>query len=193
MNRGRKIFFLLLINLGLVFVSLYILDMLQIIDYKQILSQVPGLKEVYKVKVEDPYLLEKAELDKKWQILDEKVRNLKEDRKKLEDDLRNLAEERDKIDNERESVRNMVANFSNSIAERDSYDKRVDAVADQVESMEPKAAVAILSKQDDMMLIDIFKKMNARAEDKGTKSTVSYLLTLMDSEQAARIQRKMLQ
>ena len=193
MNRGKKILFLLLINLGLVFVSLYVLDNLQILDYKQILNQVPLLRQTYKVKIEDPYLLEKTELEKKWQILDEKNRNLSEERKKLEEEKRSLQLDKEKVEKERENVKNMIDNFEKMKAEKETYDKRIEEVAQQIENMPPEASIKILSRQDDMMLIDLFKKMNMRAENSGGQSLVPYLMSLLDPEQSARIQRKMLE
>jgi hypothetical protein len=59
--------------------------------------------------------------------------------------------------------------------------------------MPPEDAVKILSKQDDLMILDILKRMDARAQTAGHASPVSHLLSLMDPDQSARIQRKMLQ
>lgn len=193
MNRNRRIFFLLLINLSLTFISLYVLDMLQIIDYKQLLSKIPLMKQAYAVKIEDPFLLERLELEKKWQILDEKVRNYEEEKKNLEEALRNLAIARDDMEKREENIRNMIDDFVKQTNEQESYEKRVDQVAEQIENMPPKSAVAILEKQDDMMIIDVIKRINARATDAGKQSTAPYLLSLMDPEQSARIQRKMLE
>lgn len=193
MSRTRRMMILLFINLGLAFLSLYILDMLQIIDYKQILNRIPLIREAYSVKIEEPYLLEKAELEKKWQILDEKIRNYEQDKKKLESLERNIAIERENVEKEKQNTRNMIDTFEKAKAEREAYDKRVDAVAAQIESMPPQAAVKILEKQDDMMIIDILKRMESRAADIGRQSMVSFLLSLMDPEQSARVQRKMLE
>lgn len=193
MSRTRRMLILLFINIGLAFLSLYVLDMLQVIDYKQILNQVPFLRESYTVKIEDPYLLERSELDKKWQILDEKIRNYEQDKKKLEEMERNIAVEKENIQKEKENNQSMIDNFEKMKAEKESYDKRIDSVASQIENMPPKAAVNILAKQDDMMIIDILKRIDSRANDAGRQSTTPYLLSLMDPEQSARVQRKMLE
>ncbi len=193
MNRNRRVLFLLFINLGLAFLSLYVLDLLQIIDYKQIISRVPFIRQAYTVKIEDPYLLEKLELQKKEEILDEKIRNFESDRNKLEEDSRKLAIDKENVAKERENTRNMIDNFEKAKAERESYDRRVDAVAQQIENMPPVSSVKILEKQDDMMIIDILKRMEARAAAAGQQSLVPLLLSRMDPEQSARIQRKMLE
>jgi seryl-tRNA synthetase len=193
MNRNRRIFLLLAINLALAIIALYILDMMQIIDYKQILGRIPFLRQTYAVKIEDRYLLERSELDKKWQVLDEKSRNFLQDKKKLEEDARNVSIEKENIEKEKENVKNMIDTFEKMKAEKEAYENRVDKVAEQIENMDPKFAVRILEKQDDLLIVDILKKIDARALDKGGGSTVPYLLQLMDPEQSARIQRKMLE
>jgi flagellar motility protein MotE (MotC chaperone) len=193
MNRNRRIIFLLFINLGLAFLSIYILDMLQIIDYRQIINEVPFMREAPSPKIEDPYLLEKVELEKKWQTLDERVRNFDEEKKKLEEESRAIAIDKENVARDKANVQNMIDNFEKEKSEKESYDKRIDQVTVQYERMPPDDAVKILAKQDDMMVIDVLKRMDEHAQAAGQASPVSHLLSLMDPEQSARIQRKMLQ
>ncbi len=193
MERSRRIFFLLILNLSLVFLSIYILDFLQIVDYRQIIGKVPGLKLAYEAKVENPFLLEKMELNKKWQILNEKMKILEEQKIELEKQKEKIALERKKVADEKKQIQNRITEFEKQKQEEKTYTKRVDQVASQIENMPPQSAVKVLSKQDDMMIIDILNRLEKRANDAGTTSMVSYLLSLMDPEQAARVQRKMLQ
>ena len=193
MNRNRRIIFLLFINLGQAFLSIYVLDMLQIIDYRQIIEQVPFLRETPTAKIEDPFLLEKVELDKKWQTLDERIRNFEEEKKNLEEQSRAIEIEKENVAKDKEDTKNMIDNFEKEKADKESYDKRVDQVAIQLENMPPEDSVKILGKQDDMMILDILKRMDARAAEAGRASPVSHLLSLMDPDQSARIQRKMLE
>jgi flagellar protein FlbB len=192
MERNRRIFFLLLINLTLAFISLYVLDFLQIIDYRQIFTRVPGLRTAYKVKIEDPFLLEKVELEKKWQVLNERIRNFEEERRKLEEEARNLELERENLVKERQRVENMIAQWERERENLAEYDVRVARVANQIENMPPDAAVRIVSQFDDMMIIDVFRKIEERAEAEGIMSMVPLYLSMMDEEQAARVQQKIL-
>ena len=75
--------------------------------------------------------------------------------------------------------------------EKVSYDKLVEQQAVYLVSMQPKDAVARLSKMDDLLIIDIFKAIEKKASDEGTQSIVPYFLSLMDPERASVIQRKM--
>lgn len=193
MERTRRIFFLLVLNIALVFLSIYILDFLQIVDYRQILGKVPGLKTAYQVKVENPFLLERLELDKKWSILNENLKNLEEEKQKIKLENEKIAIEKKKVEEDKKQIQNRIDQFEKQKKEAQAYTKRVDQVASQIENMPPASAVKILSEQDDMMIIDILRRLEARAQQAGTTSMVSYLLSLMQPEQAARIQRKMLQ
>lgn len=193
MERSRRILFLLLINLGLAFVSLYILDFLQVIDYRQVISKVPFMQESPSARIEDPYLLEKVELEKKWEVLNEKVKNLEEAQVALEQDRKKLELEKEEIENKRLEVENLLAQWEQSKQDKSTYEKRVNEIAVNIVNMPPEKSVAILSELDDLLIIDILRKIDANAVTANSQSLSPYLLSLMDREQAARITLKMSQ
>ncbi|MCX7821604.1 MAG: hypothetical protein N2258_08035 [Brevinematales bacterium] len=193
MSRNKRIVFLLLINLGVITLALYLLDFLQILDYRMIFAEMPLLKEQYTPRIEDPYLLEKVELEKKWQVLEEKIKGLEEEKKKIEKELRDINIEKENIAQEKENIKNMISEFERAQSEKESYSKRLDSLAEYIENMPPLDAVKIIEKQEDLMIIDLFKRMDERAKKAGRQSIVPYLISKMDPEQAARIQRKMLE
>jgi seryl-tRNA synthetase len=193
MSRSKRILFLLLINLGLVILSIYFLDMLEILDYRQIFSQIPFLKEQFVVKTENPFLLEKLELDKKWLLLEEKQRNIEDARKEIERNFLLITQQQEQLAQEKENIQNMIAEFELAKQNQATYEKRVEEIAAQIENMPPKSAVQILEKQEDEMIIDVLRTIEKRAQSAGKTSIVAYLLSLMDPEQAARIQRKMVE
>jgi len=193
MSRSKRILFLLLINLGLVILSIYFLDMLEILDYRQIFSQIPFLKEQFVVKTENPFLLEKLELDKKWLLLEEKQRNIENARKEIERNFLLITQQQEQLAQEKENIQNMIAEFELAKQNQATYEKRVEEIATQIENMPPKSAVQILEKQEDEMIIDVLRTIEKRAQSAGKTSIVAYLLSLMDPEQAARVQRKMVE
>ncbi|MFN3660293.1 MAG: hypothetical protein ACK4TN_03530, partial [Brevinematales bacterium] len=111
MSRSKRILFLLLINLGLVILSIYFLDMLEILDYRQIFSQIPFLRESFVVKIENPFLLEKLELDKKWLLLEEKQRNLDDAKREMEKAFLMITQKQEELAQEKENIQNMIAQF----------------------------------------------------------------------------------
>lgn len=192
MDRSKRVFFLLIINLILVFLSLYILDFLQIIDYKQILSRVPLLRNAYQTRVEDPFLWERMILEKQQELLNEKIRNYEEQLSQLVAKKLELDQEWEQLAEEKQNVQNMIDNFNNEKAAQETYQQKVLAVAQQIQNMPPKVAVQVIAKQDDLMIADIFKALDQMAADAGTGSVVPGITMLMDPEQLARVQRKML-
>ena len=58
--------------------------------------------------------------------------------------------------------------------------------------MKPDAAVAILVAMDDQTVIDVLRKVEELAAANGSSSMGSYWLSLMPSDRAAEIQRKMI-
>jgi hypothetical protein len=192
MDRSRRVFFLLLINLILVFLSLYILDFLQIIDYRQILSRVPLLRQAYVTRVEDPFLWERMILQKQEELLNEKVRNYEAQLAQMVELKLQLDQEWEKLAEEKQNVQNMIDNFNMERQQEQTYDQKVLEVAMQIKNMPPAVAVKVIEKQDDLMIADIFRALEKIAEDEGTGSVVPGITRLMDPEQLARVQRKML-
>ena len=78
--------------------------------------------------------------------------------------------------------------------EKEKYDKKevnIVQIAANLEGMQPKNAVEILSAMDDQLVIDVLRKVEERARANNTSSMVAYWLSLMDANRAATIQRKM--
>ncbi|MCK4907492.1 MAG: hypothetical protein KAS64_08075, partial [Spirochaetes bacterium] len=151
-----------------------------------------GIGESAPPKIEDPFLLQREELKKQWKVLALKEKefsgksdSLKKDEQKLNDfkdrlkgrDLQ-LKERKKKIDQE-------------SIA-KTSRHQRIQKVAIQFIQMPPLKAVERLEQlKDDLLIIEILKAIDTVFKNQGKKSTVPYLLSLMDKKRAAVIQRKM--
>jgi flagellar protein FlbB len=94
-------------------------------------------------------------------------------------------EERQKALDEREN------SFNALIQEAENKERNVEQNARLLNGMPPDRAVGILTAMEDQDVIDIFRKTEEIAQADGTSSIVSYWLSLMPSERAAEIQRKM--
>lgn len=93
-------------------------------------------------------------------------------------------DEREKNQEEREKT------FNLTLKQYDDRDKNITQIANNLNSMRPEAAVGILESLDDQTVIDVLRKVEEMAAEKGTASMGSYWLSLMSSERAARIERK---
>ena len=94
-------------------------------------------------------------------------------------------EERQKAQDEREK------SFNDLLSDAEIKDRTVERNAINLTNMPPERAVGILSAMDDQDVIDVFRKTDQLAEASGSSSIVPYWLSLMDSQRAAEISRKM--
>ena len=94
-------------------------------------------------------------------------------------------EERQKALDERENSFNALA------SDAEIKDRTVERNAINLTNMPPERAVGILSAMDDQDVIDVFRKTDELAEEAGSASIVPYWLSLMDSQRAAELSRKM--
>jgi flagellar protein FlbB len=95
-------------------------------------------------------------------------------------------EEREKNQEEREKT------FNLTVKKYDDRNVNIEQIASNLNGMRPQAAVDILVAMDDQTVIDVLRKVEEMAAANGKSSMGSYWLSLMPSERAAEIQRKML-
>ncbi len=93
--------------------------------------------------------------------------------------------EREKNQEEREKT------FNSTVKKYDDKNINVEQIANNLNGMTPQAAVDILIAMDDQLVIDVLRKVEEIAKATGSSSMGSYWLSLMPSDRAAEIQRKM--
>ena len=94
--------------------------------------------------------------------------------------------EREKNQEEREKT------FNLTLEKFDDKERNIEQIANNLNGMRPQAAVDILLSMDDQLVIDVLRKVEEMADAAGASSMGSYWLSLMPSERAAEIQRKMI-
>ena len=94
--------------------------------------------------------------------------------------------EREKNQEEREKT------FNQTVKRYDDKNINVEQIANNLNGMRPEASVAILVAMDDQTVIDVLRKVEELAAANGSSSMGSYWLSLMPSDRAAEIQRKMI-
>ena len=192
MGAWMKVFLLLLLNILIAGLSLYTLNYMHIIDYRIILQ-----KNVLSMKitprVEDPLLLEREELAKKWELLDLRNIQISNIEVTLQTSNTLLQQDQDALAQEREAFQNQLALVAAETEASNAYDVRITEVATQIAGMPPQNAAEILNLQDDLQVVETFRKMNEISVANGQASTVPYLLTLLNRAKAARVQALMLE
>jgi len=94
-------------------------------------------------------------------------------------------EERQRAQDEREN------SFNALLTDAEIRDRNVERNAVNLTNMPPQRAVGILEAMDDQDVIDVFLKTDELAAAAGNASIVPFWLSLMESQRAADISRKM--
>lgn len=190
-REGRKIVLALLLNFFLIGVGLFVLDTLKIISIGQVLESL-GLRKGYVPRIEDPNLLEKAEMRKQWKLLALKEMELKKligSSVKKEQKLKDL---RDRLLAIQKNLKQREKRIKQDSLDKTKRSERIRKIAIQYMNMPPDKAVArIQAMTDDLLIIEILRAMDAESARRNQQSMVPYYLSLMDKKRAAVIQRKM--
>lgn len=134
--------------------------------------------------------LDQDRLDKQREALDiyrEELDKREEDVSLIEKQNEQIAQE---LENREKSLEDREKTFNNAVKQHDDIDRNIEQIAANLEGMQPKSAVSILTELDDQMAIDVLRKVDERAQAAGTSSMVAYWLSLMPADHAARLQRK---
>ena len=197
-NFGKS-FVLILIILILVAGGLLWFDYLGIVHVKSVFSP------VYKLLGKEPQTsvtstqsepltanLDQDRLNKQLEAIDIRMEELDKRETDLEESEKQNAQiaaelaEREKNQEEREKT------FNLTVKKYDDKEVNIEQIANNLNGMRPEAAGGILVAMDDQIVIDVLRKVEEMAAENGTMSMGSYWLSLMPSDRAAEIQRKML-
>ena len=134
---------------------------------------------------EDRLNKQKEAIDIRIEELDKRETELEESEQKNAQIAAELAE-REKNQEEREKT------FNLNVKKYDDKEVNIEQIANNLNGMRPQAAVDILVAMDDQIVIDVLRKVEEMAKENGSSSMGSYWLSLMPSDRAAEIQRKMI-
>jgi flagellar protein FlbB len=190
-----KVFFLLLLLVAIILGGMYWFDHLGLLDYRRVigpLSQyLPSFMQRGEVEADDPFLLEHEMLLKQGEVLTAREDTVEQQSAMLQQKELELKETEAKLTEETKRLEEEKKVLSERLNEYDNYSENIDTQALYFVSMPPKAAVERLSELDDLLVIDILRRIDRKAEEEGRQSVVPYYLSLMDPGRAGVIQRKM--
>lgn len=185
---NQRLIPLILLNLVLAGVLLFILDHFQIFSWRQYFKLSKQTEAEAQI-IEDPFLLEKEELRKQWQVLDEKERLYKERLNEHSKKEQVLDEKLKEADNQITLAKDMQKKQEDIAKQYEDRQANVLVLAKKIGNMPPKDGVVLLEKMDPVLAVDVIRRMDALAEELGKKTTTDYLLSLMDKEKASTIIR----
>jgi flagellar protein FlbB len=190
-----RVFVLFLLILVLLAGGALWFDFLGIIDIKDALSpvfRILGFQGRSKVDAPDSlFLLDAERLGKLKEAVDLQA----EDTRRMEDTLKNREQEilqkAAELDEQRKALQDQEKSFNERVRLYDNKRANIEQNARYLTGMPPAQAVGILIKMDDQDIIDHLRMVEKLAEGAGEESIVAYWLSLMPSDRAAVIQRKM--
>ncbi len=141
--------------------------------------------------VDEVFLLDSYRIQKLDESVNMRIEQIAQQRSDLEESqaelLRKVEElqERERAQEEREN------SFNELVRQYDNRRANLIRISEDLNSMRPAEAVAILLGYDDQLLIDTLRITQERADEAGQVSLVSVWLAMMPPQRAADVQRKM--
>jgi predicted RNase H-like nuclease (RuvC/YqgF family) len=178
-------------------IVLFALLLVAWVDYLGVYDVRGRMREAFGIirerRVEDPGLLREREFEKREAALDLR-------RKDLDDAAARLSEKEEELTRRSQELERDLAAFEQrekTLIEKrkaaESYDRKVRDLAEKVVAMRPEDAVERLNGLgDDLLIIEILRRVDRNAETEGKMSVVPYYFSLMDRDTASRLMRKML-
>ncbi|MEW6096993.1 MAG: hypothetical protein AB1567_10815 [bacterium] len=177
------VFILLCILIGLLIGSVYLFDILGILDKERVLVKIPGIGRLFappKITYEE---VKKEELRKLKEVIDSNLAELEHKKQELIAKEKKLKERDIQLSLLEEEFQRKKQAFEKKEAIYEDEEAKWQKLVDYYEGMKPDAAASILSQMDDQIVIEIFQRMK--------KSQVAIIMMKMDPKRASEISRKM--
>ena len=187
-----KIFLLLLIICFLLVLGFFTFDYYGLIDGDEIFPFLAKKPSLVNWDKESPTEIEKLEFKKQREKLDEEFAEIEKMRENLKAEQEKLQADSEKIDEMKKSIKDRENEILMRKKDEESRAKKLKVLANKIANMPPVKAKELLMNWPDQDIIDVFKQMDKDAEDEGTTSITTYLLTLFDEKRRAVISNKWL-
>ena len=193
---GFRILLLILLIVLLFLGGLLWFDYLGLVDvrgkFAPVLSLV-GVSTPEKIEnAEDLLLLEKARIKKQVAALDLREESLNKREEEVLTKENEIKEKVETLDEREKALEEKEKSFNERAKEYENRDKNLRQASAYYTGMPPEAAVSQLLEMEDQDIIDILRVTEELAREAGTDSIVSYWLSLMPSDRAAVVSRKMI-
>ncbi len=183
-----KIAYLLSVIIFLSMAFLYLLDKWQVLVFE---SYLPGLDQEIPL-LENDGVNESANI--KWDEIRKSQERLEEENQALASKFQEISEKETEI---REQNKQLAIQRMEIAEERKNLEKAKEQftqikikqkqIVDKIIGVEPNEAARILQVMPDQEVYQILSKIDEQAEQSGTKSVSSYLLSLLPTEKSGKI------
>ena len=184
-----KAIYLIILIIFVTLVGIFWLDYIGLININKIYrsfvkTEVPSVLDATD---DEPSLIEREEFEKQKEKLLERIEdldrreaNILQTEKELEKEKEKLQEMGKGLDLEKEKIEKDKNMYS-------GYKRNITDLARKIGGMRPEEAIKIILNWEDPLIIDVFRQMDTEAEEAGTQSITTYLITLMPADRASRI------
>ncbi|GIX40507.1 MAG: flagellar protein FlbB [Leptospiraceae bacterium] len=187
-----KLLYLIFLNLFLIGIFIYLLDVWGLIQLNQYLPFME--KEPPKVDQTqaNALLLEKEKLEKEKQIIEEEKIKINELKLKIDEQQKALQEKEKELQEEKQNIEKQKQKLQEIENARKERNKMIEDMAKRLNAMPPEDVIAIIQGWKNIDIVDVFLKMEELAEEEGSQSIVPYLLSQLPPERASVITSLML-
>lgn len=194
-DRIRILYLLIVIVflIGAGFLWLDYIGLVSLNDYRE--KYFPKkMEKSIEAKDDEPSLLKWEELRKAQEKLEKDQEAFAVEKLRLDELQKSLQKTEEKL-NEREKGLDLERKkFQDERKQYASYQKNIEDLAGKIGNMPPEGAIKIMNNWDDLLVIDVLRRMDRIAARDGKQSITSYLLFLIqqqDPNRAGNIMRKM--
>lgn len=187
-----RAFYLVLLIMFLVVIGFFLLDYYQLIEADEIF---PILKKKPSLVIwdkESPTEVEKLEVQKANEKAQLEMEQVDKEKGTLKSEQEKLEAEYEKLEQLRMSIHKREKELEDKEKERNSRERAIKILAEKIANMPPDNAVEMLTNWPDQDIIDVFKQMDKSAEQEGTQTITTYLLTLFKPDRRSIISNKWL-
>ena len=187
-----RVLYLLLLIFFLLTVGFFIFDYYGLIDADEIFPALAKKPSLVNWDKESPTEVEKLEYKKARERLDEELVEIEKIRQSLEEDREKIQSENEKLSEMKKSIQEKEKQMALSKKDKESRLAKIKVLANKIANMPPPKAKELLENWPDQDIIDVLKQMDKDAEEEGTNTITTYLLTLFDDKRRAVITNKWL-
>ncbi len=184
-----KLVYLIALIIFIVAAGLFWLDYIGLFDMEKRLGGVFKKEAplVLDAKDDEPSLIEREEFEKEKQKFLERVEDLDRREAKIVESEKTLESEKEKLEDVRKGIDIEKKKLENEKKRYAGYERNVRDLAGKVTSMRPEEAVEIMIKWEEVLIVDVLRRIDADAVEQGRRSISPYLISLMPRDKASRI------
>lgn len=189
MTEKAKAIYLIILIIFVITVGIFWLDYIGLININRMYRSVvkTEVPSVLDAADDEPSLIEREEFEKQKEKLLERIEELDRREANILQTENELGKEKEKLQEMRKGLELEKEKIEKDKNMYSGYKRNVTDLAKKIVSMRPEESIQIILNWEDPLIIDVFRQMDTDAEEAGTQSITSYLITLMPRDRASRI------